>query len=205
MTDLHAVRFRHLPAIALLAAALPVAGASLSVQVTDAAGKPLPGAVVYLDSPAAKAALKVTGAAEIVQANREFVPRVTVVPVGTSVSFPNQDTVRHHVYSFSPAKTFDIKLYAGTPAAPVQFDKAGVAVLGCNIHDQMVAWVVVLQTPYFARTGTDGLARLDGVPAGSYRLRGWHEALPPEQAPSDQALVLAEGVGTARVKVEVAP
>lgn len=205
MIETHAGKRRHLPAVALLAAALPAAGASLSVQVTDAAGKPLPGAVVYLDSPAAKAALKVTGAAEIVQANRQFVPRVTVVPVGASVAFPNQDTVRHHVYSFSPAKTFDIKLYAGTPAAPVQFDKAGVAVLGCNIHDQMVAWVVVLQTPYFARTGADGMARLDSVPAGSYRLRGWHEALPPEQAPSDQALVLAEGAGTARVKIGVAP
>lgn len=77
---------------------------------------------------------------EIEQADKQFTNRVTVVPLGTEVRFPNRDKVRHHVYSLSPTKTFELKLYIGTPANPVVFDRAGVAVLGCNIHDHVVAW-----------------------------------------------------------------
>ncbi|HNI77100.1 MAG TPA: methylamine utilization protein, partial [Giesbergeria sp.] len=112
--------------------------ASLRVQVLDSAGKPLEGAVVSLVSDAARRAVRPLPEQEIAQENKQFVPAVRVVTVGTLVRFPNRDSVRHHVYSFSPAKKFEIKLYAGTPAAPVRFDQPGVAVLGCNIHDQMV-------------------------------------------------------------------
>ena len=105
----------------------------------------------------------------------------------------NFDTVRHHVYSFSPTKTFELKLYAGVPNAPVTFDKPGVAVLGCNIHDTMAAWVVVADTPWHARSGADGLARIDNVPAGAYRLRVWHPGLPPTPEPAATPL----NVGTA--------
>jgi len=185
----------------LLMASTAAPAATLTVTVRGADGRPLPGAVVYLDSAAARQASKPSAGVAIVQKDKRFIPEVSVVQASTAVSFPNEDTVRHHVYSFSPAKTFDLKLYAGTPAAPVQFDKPGVAVLGCNIHDNMVAWVVVLQTPYHARTGADGTARLEGVPAGSYRLRGWHAALPPEATPADQALVLAEGDASASLTV----
>lgn len=198
---------RPLAALALasaLAGALPASAiaASLAVQVRGADGRPLADAVVYLDSAAAKAALKAPAPAEIAQKDKQFAPRITVVHVGAAVSFPNQDTVRHHVYSFSPAKSFELKLYAGTPAAPVVFDKPGIAVLGCNIHDRMAAWVLVLETPYHARTGADGVARLDGVPAGAYRLRTWHETLPPETAPADQALTLADGTARAEVRLD---
>jgi hypothetical protein len=103
---------------------------------------------------------------------------VMVVTKGTAVSFPNLDTVRHHVYSFSPVKRFEIKLYVGTPSNPVVFDQPGVAVLGCNIHDDMAAWMVVVDTPYHAMTGSDGTARLPDVPAGSYRLRAWSNRSP---------------------------
>ena len=104
------------------------------------------------------------------QQNRQFAPRALVVQAGTSVHFPNLDTVRHHVYSFSPAKPFELKLYAGTPSAPVVFDKAGVVVLGCNIHDRMSGWIVVVDTPYFARSDASGQARID-VPDGSTAAR----------------------------------
>jgi hypothetical protein len=107
------------------------------------------------------------------QRGRQFVPQVLVVQVGTSVSFPNQDTVRHHVYSFSPVKPFELKLYAGTPSEPIVFDKVGTAVLGCNIHDQMSGWVVVVDTPYFGKTDTAGQVQLD-VPEGEHLLRAWH-------------------------------
>lgn len=162
---------------------------SLPVKVVDKAGKPLADAVVFLESPAARAATKAHQSAAIAQVNKQFVPQVTVVPLGSSVQFPNQDTVRHHVYSFSPAKTFELKLYTGTPANPVLFDKPGVVTLGCNIHDTMTAWVLVVETPYFGKTAADGGVSLE-APAGAYRLRVWHPGLPPGAPAADQPVTL---------------
>jgi plastocyanin len=156
--------------------------ATLTVTIADSAGKPLADGVVLLDPVGAKVAVKPMADAEISQAKRQFQPRVTVVTTGTRVSFPNFDTVRHHVYSFSPIKTFELKLYAGVPNAPITFDKPGFAVLGCNIHDTMAAWVVVADTPFHARSGADGMARVEGVPAGAYTLRVWHAGLAAEPA-----------------------
>lgn len=175
--------------------------ASLRVQVLDSAGKPLEGAVVSLVSDAARRAVRPLPEQEIAQENKQFVPAVRVVTVGTLVRFPNRDSVRHHVYSFSPAKKFEIKLYAGTPAAPVRFDQPGVAVLGCNIHDQMVGWVVVLDTPYFAQTDAQGQALLEGMPAGAHQLRAWHARLPVDVTPPQQAIALTEGDSTATVRL----
>lgn len=171
-----------LAAVLLAAAALAcgmVQAATLQVQVQGAAGQPLADAVLLLEPQGAKApAPKPAPDVEIIQKGRRFVPAVTVVPVGTKVQFPNQDTVRHHVYSFSPAKKFELKLYVGRPENPVEFDRAGVAVLGCNIHDTMVGWVVVSDTPWFARTTAAGRATLPDVPPGAYVLRSWHPDLP---------------------------
>jgi hypothetical protein len=111
------------------------------------------------------------------QVDKEFFPRVTVVPVGASVTFPNHDDVRHQVYSFSPAKRFELPLYAGVPAQPVVFDKPGVVVLGCNIHDWMVGYVYVSESPFFAKTGKDGKAVLAELPPRAYVLRVWHPQL----------------------------
>jgi len=113
-------------------------------------------------------------AAEIGQENKTFIPLVSVVQTGTAISFPNRDTVRHHVYSFSPAKTFELKLYAGTPAKPVTFNEPGLVVLGCNIHDHMVAYVMVANTPWQAVTDAQGRAEFEDVPAGEYDLQYWH-------------------------------
>lgn len=159
--------------------------AGLQVQVQDKNGKPLPNAVVFLESAEAKSAAKPLKGIEVSQAAKQFSPAVTVVTTGTSVLFPNNDTVRHHVYSFSPAKTFDLKLYAGVPANPVVFDKSGIAVLGCNIHDNMVAWVVVVDTPYFGKTDAQGHLSLD-LPPGNYKLRTWHASLPTGAAAAEQ-------------------
>jgi plastocyanin len=198
---------RLLPLLCLVAAAgcaLPAArAAGVGVQVTDGAGKPLAGAAVFLESKDARAAARPGPVVEVVQANRQFQPMVSVVTVGTAVSFPNRDTVRHHVYSFSPVKKFEIKLYVGTPTAPVVFDNPGIAVLGCNIHDTMAAWVVVVDTPHHGLTGTDGKLSLPGVPAGAYRLRAWHPGLPPGAAALDQALQVP-ATGTQAVAVQLA-
>ena len=181
---------RHLIVATVICGASRVQAATVTVQVQDASGKPLTDAVAYLESAQASKVLngaKPSSPVEIAQVAKQFDPRVSVVPVGTMVSFPNKDAVRHHVYSFSPAKTFELKLYSGTPANPVQFDKAGVAVLGCNIHDNMVAWVVVVDTPYFGRSSKGGPVVIGGVPAGSYRLRVWHPGLAVGAAALDQA------------------
>lgn len=175
-------------ACALLAGAASAGKVHLTVH--DGAGKPLEGAVVFLESPAARALAAPLAGTEVAQRAKRFEPEVTVVTVGSAVTFPNRDTVRHHVYSFSPAKTFELKLYIGTPAHPVVFDKPGIAVLGCNIHDQMAAWVVIVETPYFARSAADGQAVLADVPAGNYRLRVWHPGLAVGAPAADQPLTV---------------
>lgn len=189
----------------LAAASGAAAAATLQVEVHGNDGKPLADAVAYLESREARSAAKPAQGAEIAQAAKKFQPGVSVVPVGTSVSFPNRDTVRHHVYSFSLVKTFELKLYTGTEAKPIVFDKAGIAVLGCNIHDNMAAWVVVVETPYYGTSTASGKIALDNVPPGSYRLRVWHPGLPPDAPPLDQALVLAAAGGAVTVRVPVAP
>jgi plastocyanin len=112
------------------------------------------------------------------QINKQFAPRISVIQTGTEIDFPNSDNIRHSVYSFSTPKPFTLKLYAGKPAAPLLFDNPGVVVLGCNIHDRMAAWVVVVDTPYFGRTDSTGNLKLRDLPAGRYRLVAWYPGLP---------------------------
>jgi plastocyanin len=156
--------------------------ATVQVEVRDGAGQPVSGAVVFLESAQAQRAVRPLQGMEMAQEKKQFVPAVLAVTTGTPVHFPNRDAVRHHVYSFSPAKKFEIKLYKGTPSNPVVFDRPGVVLLGCNIHDQMVGWILVLDTPYFAHGGANGqpqgTAVLEQVPEGSYQLRTWHPGLP---------------------------
>ena len=176
--------------------------ASVQVEVQDAAGQPLGGAVVFLESAEARRLVKPLAEQEMSQENKQFVPEVRVLTVGTELRFPNRDTVRHHVYSFSPAKKFELKLYTGTPATPVRFDQPGVVVLGCNIHDQMVGWILVLDTPYFAQTPpAAGMASIGEVPPGSYRLRTWHPRLPAGGDAPDQALTVPAGGAAVTVRM----
>ena len=177
---------------------MPLAhAATVSVQLQDAAGKPLPDGVVFLESREAKQLAKPMAGAEIAQVARQFTPRVLIVPAGTAVTFPNRDTVRHHVYSFSPNKKFELKLYIGTANSPVVFDQPGIAVLGCNIHDNMTAWVVVVETPFFAHSDTNGAAAMRDVPAGTYRMRVWHPGLVVGAPAAEQAIT----VGSADVSL----
>lgn len=177
--------------------------ASVVVEVVDARGVPLSDAVVFLESPSASKLVQPVVGAEIVQEARQFQPATLVIPRGTFVQFPNRDTVRHHVYSFSPTKRFELKLYTGTHANPVHFDRAGVVILGCNIHDQMVGWIVVVDTSHYGKTSSTGKFRLDGVPAGGYRLRVWHHRLPVGGSASDQPLeVSGDRVASARVVLQ---
>ena len=196
---------RRLAPVVICATSSLAQAAVVSVTVTDDAGQPLADAVVMLEPAAAKLPVKPMAQVDIAQAKRQFEPRLTVVTVGTPVNFPNFDTVRHHVYSFSPIKTFELKLYTGVPSAPIVFDKPGAAVLGCNIHDRMAAWVVVVDTPYFARTDAQGQVQLEGVPPGQYRLRAWHAGVPAGKEPAPVAVTVAGGDARAQLTLPAAP
>lgn len=187
-------------ALASLQAGLAMA-ATVQVQVLDGSGKPLADAVAFLESREARGASRPAQGAELAQVGKQFDPKVLVVPVGTSVQFPNRDTVRHHVYSFSPTKPFELKLYTGSAANPVVFDKTGVAVLGCNIHDNMTAWVVVVDTPYFGRSAAPGKVVMANVPAGTYSLRVWHPGLAPGAAALDQPLAVGNADASTTVRM----
>lgn len=149
--------------------------ASIEFRVTDASGAPLQDVAVYA-TPRQSLPPRPRREAVIEQVRRQFAPLVSVIQAGTAVNFPNRDDVRHHVYSFSPAKTFEIKLYVGTPAKPVVFDKPGEVVLGCNIHDQMRGFVFVVDTPFVAKTDAAGIAVVDDLPAGEFDIGIWHYA-----------------------------
>jgi plastocyanin len=180
------LRFHYLAAMAIFCTVSAAAGAAgLVVQVSDAAGKPVENAVVYAETEGGQALPATKKPGEISQKGLKFMPLVTVVQTGSKIFFPNNDKVRHHIYSFSPAHKFDQKLYSGTTADPQTFEKAGVVVLGCNIHDKMLAYVRVVDTPYYGKTGATGEAVVD-APAGKYVLKAWH----PDMAGSQQPLEL---------------
>lgn len=160
-----------LAALLLMLWSTTPAGAELRAQVRDTDGNPVRDAVITA-TPVAKSVPPVPPREPVViaQQAREFVPLVTVIGTGTTVSFPNNDDILHNVYSFSSAKKFDLPLYDNTSPATVLFDQPGTVILGCNIHDWMVAYVYVVSTPWFAKTDATGVARLSELPAGEYEI-----------------------------------
>ena len=177
------MRAHSLLAVLVISSSLAHAqNAQISARVTDAQGKPVADAVVVAVPSDGKLRLPARAPQDVVdQVDKEFVPKVQAVLVGTAVTFPNRDSVRHQVYSFSPARRFDLPLYSGVPQA-VTFDKPGVVVLGCNIHDWMVGYVYVSESPYFAKTDSQGRAVLSDLPPRSYVVRVWH----PQQTGTEE-------------------
>ncbi len=170
---LHVVRSVGFAAVGLVVAA-HCAAAQISVAVKDQSGQPVADAVVYANIISGSTPNRPKREISVEQIDKEFVPLVSVIQSGTLVNFPNRDKVRHHVYSFSPAKTFEIKLYSGVPGKPILFEKAGEVVLGCNIHDTMLAYMLVVDTPIFAKSDKRGVALLDGLSAGEYEVHMWY-------------------------------
>lgn len=190
--------------LALLCLASAGAGATgLSVQVSDATGKPLADVVVVADPESGDALPKYMKPAVIEQRGLKFLPLVSVIQTGSRISFPNNDKVRHHIYSFSPAKKFDQKLYSGVAATPQVFDKAGTVVLGCNIHDRMLAYVKVVDSPFFAMTDAAGVARIELPAAGKYRVSAWHYNM--AGAGAEQAVVVKAESATLSFKLALKP
>ena len=164
-------------ALAIASAASPLAAAPLSVRVVDVSGRPVRDAVVTLYPAGAARPARAGGRYVIAQQNLQFRPFLTVVPVGADVSFPNLDPTKHHVYSFSPSKKFELKLFAKDQSRTVHFDKAGVVALGCNIHDQMSAFIVVTDSAWTARTNAQGIASFGDAPNAAARVTVWHPYL----------------------------
>lgn len=160
-----------------LVLAAPVCAAALTVRVSDSSGRPVHDAVVTLYPSSGARTPKPVGRYLISQQNLQFHPFLTIVPVGADVAFPNFDNTKHHVYSFSPAKRFELKLFAKDQSRTVHFDKPGVVALGCNIHDQMSAFIVVTDSAWTARTNAQGIAAFGDAPEAAARLTVWHPYL----------------------------
>jgi len=179
-----------------LLVAPPLAAARVDLRLRQPNGRPLAGAILYV-LPLDARRLPAPAAAVMDQRDRRFVPQILPVQTGASVSFPNTDSISHHVYSFSPAKRFELYLPKverrgstaahasnGTHApaarsprdttAPLLFDRPGIVALGCNIHDWMLAYILVVDTPWFDQADAQGLASIPDLPAGRYRLVVWH-------------------------------
>jgi plastocyanin len=196
-----------------------VDAAPLRVSVTDARNAPLAEAVVTLratakavlrdgatvSAPAPSRAALSVGAQPVVikQVDREFVPRVTLVPLGSRVSLPNNDAVPHSVYSFSTAKQFEFDAYVGSAPQVLTLDKVGVITLGCNIHDWMIGYIVVVDTPLAQKTDAKGIAQFANLPDGDYELKVWH----PQQRAGDHVaqIVSGEQIRSLMVVLDVTP
>ena len=166
------------------------------IDVSDRDGLPVSDVAVYAlpveTAPAPPAALPPHAVMD--QKDRAFVPHILVAQTGTAIDFPNSDSVSHHVYSFSPAKPFELALYKqGAVHPPLVFNAPGIVTLGCNIHDNMVGYILIVDTPYFATTDGAGTGVLDGLPAGRYRVEVWTPRLRPGEQP--QAIEASVGVG----------
>ncbi len=135
----------------------------------------LPDAVVWLEATAAQRRSGRPTRAEIGMESKRFIPRVRVVPLGSTVEFPNLDPFRHNVFSNAGPSGFDLGLYGRGERRGARFERPGVQPIFCNIHSRMVAYVVAVATPHFAQAAPDGHFHLVNVQPGRYMLRSWHE------------------------------
>jgi plastocyanin len=183
--------------------ATSVCAGMLQVSVVDPQGAPLADAVVTLAGPpgATSGPLK----ADMDQRDKVFYPHVLAVRAGTSVTFPNSDDIRHQVYSFSSSKRFELRLYQGTPAAPILFDQPGVVVLGCNIHDWMLGYIYVTQDPWYGVSDEKGHLTFDNLPDGAYTLTLWHPQRPDLQPQPGGTLTMSRAPESKVLTLAVAP
>jgi len=186
-----------------LALSAPLVAAPLTVRVVDASGKPVRDAVVSLYPSSGTRAPRAGGRYVVSQQNLQFHPFLSIVPVGADVAFPNLDNTKHHVYSFSPAKRFELKLFAKDQSRSVHLDKPGVVALGCNIHDQMSAFIFVADSAWTARTNGQGIVSFSDAPNAPGRLSVWHPYLRAPGGTVEQRI--AAGQRSANFSVRLRP
>ncbi len=198
-------------ALKVLLAFLAMAAASSAVartitgQVVGADGKPVANAVVFVQEPAALQSAAASSPAIMDQFNKAFVPEMLPIAAGTQVRFPNRDQIRHHVYSFSRPKRFELPLYKGEDAPPVLFDKPGVVKIGCNIHDWMSAIILVLPNDRFAVTQDDGTFSLPDLDSGQYTITAWHAQSRDKTEDIAQRVAIAGKDAQLTFKLSLAP
>ena len=191
---------------ASLLLAAPLAAAPLTVRVVDSTGHPVRDAVVtFTPNGGAARAPRGGGHYAVSQQNLQFHPFLTIVPIGADVSFPNLDPTKHHVYSFSPAKRFELKLFARNQSRSVHFDKPGVVALGCNIHDQMSAFIFVTDSAWTARTNGQGIASFSDAPNAPGHVSVWHPYLRAPGGTMQQAVAAAQRNATFSVRLRPPP
>jgi plastocyanin len=167
--------------------------AATTVTIRDTTGRAVAGAGVAVEIAGGAGSVAGPLVAVMDQKDEQFVPDFLVVRTGTEVSFPNSDQVLHHVYSFSPARVFELPLYRGVLPSPVRFEREGIVTIGCNIHDHMVGHIWVVGTPVFALTDSEGRAALRDVPAGTHRLLAWHPLLGRAGVVTSELVVGSDG------------
>ena len=178
----------------------------LVVSLKDASGQPVENAVVAFHPAAETPAPRPAGSYVVTQADIRFEPFVLVAPVGAEVQFPNHDKVRHHVYSFSPAKRFELKLYGRDETRSITFDHPGAVSLGCNIHDQMMGFIYITDTPYTAKSGPRGEVVLENVPPGGGTLTVWQPFLKARRNEMTQSISIpAQGQAHAAFSLDLRP
>jgi plastocyanin len=170
----------------------------IRVHVADRQGRPVANAVVSVDAPDASkrdggAHAGSAQTAVVDQRDEQFVPYVTVVRPRDQVVFRNSDVTRHHVYSFSSALAFEMVVQPGTTSPPLLLEHAGPVAVGCNIHDRMIAYLVVSDAMEVATTGADGWVKLPPLPDGTYSVGVWHPQQRPGQDDAAQTLTIAGG------------
>ena len=182
---------RLVPLFLALGLASAAKAGDLELTFATAAGAPVADAVVMVRPDAGPGrGARISGPFVMAQKDMAFQPYVLIVPVGADVAFPNLDPFHHHVYSFSKAKTFELKLYGQTEVRRVTFDKAGVVAIGCNIHDQMSAYIRVVDTPYAAKTAATGVSVVRDLPAGPATVTVWHPFLKAPQGEMTQRVMI---------------
>ena len=188
-------------AIAISILAGPVSANTLSALITQDDGSPVQDAVVSIHLKGRSQAAAPPGTlATMIQLGQRFRPFILPVQVGTTVEFPNRDPFRHHVYSFSEAKTFELKLFDSSENETMTFDRAGVVPLGCNIHDNMLAYVYVVDTPHFAQTNDAGSVAFEELPPGDYTVSVWH---PNQSSELDSVEATVSGDGDLQLQFEM--
>ncbi|MBE0381580.1 hypothetical protein PC2016_0190 [Pseudoalteromonas carrageenovora] len=178
-------------------------GFTANITIKNSSNEPLANAVVWLTASGSTEITAPEAPYAMSQQNREFIPRILVVPQNAKVEFPNADSIMHHVYSFSKAKTFELKLYKEQPKAPIIFDQTGVVELGCNIHDWMLGYIVVVDSTIFAITDENGHVDLNAN-VGEYTLSVWHSGFSDISKVESQTITVATNPITYRVKQEIA-
>jgi len=159
----------------------------LKIKVMDVNQQPVEYAVIYINEVAPKSEHKTV---TVDQVDKEFIPYVTVVQRGSDITFPNNDNIRHQVYSFSPSKQFELPLYSGNAIRPVTFDNNGAVAMACNIHDWMKAYVYVVDTDKFVISNGEGEGVITDLTNGEYEVLLWHPKLKTSVEATAQQIVV---------------